>query len=135
MAQPAVDNTSSRFLMAYAQLLAICPLALVLACVRDDPVLALGSTLLGGAVAMAIMAWFNARALTAATDTTDTTETRLLGVLYRAELGKLLLAALVLGLMFKYGDMLDRFSILLAFIVAWLVGSIAAARAGLQHAH
>ena len=121
--------------MAYAQLLAICPLALVLACVRDDPVLALGSTLLGGAVAMAIMAWFNARALTAATDTTDTTETRLLGVLYRAELGKLLLAALVLGLMFKYGDMLDRFSILLAFIVAWLVGSIAAARAGLQHAH
>ena len=87
---------------------------------------------MGGAVAMAIMAWFNARALTAAT---DTTEARLLGVLYRAELGKLLLAALVLGLMFKYGDMLDRFSILLAFIVAWLVGSIAAARAGLQHAH
>jgi len=97
-------------------------LALVLTWFRDH--ISFWSSLCGSSIAIGVSTWFWRRTLS---DTSPQDSRQILISLYRAEIYKFLLAAVLLGLCFKFGAALDRFALLVAFSFSWVSNMIAAA--------
>lgn len=112
------------------QLLVVIPLALVITLLRNGSATTAGSALLGCFIALAVSNWFYWKAIVRApaTDKIVGAEHSLL-TMYAAEFSKLALAALLLGASFKFSDVLhlDKFALLLAFCIAWIVQAVTSA--------
>ena len=120
MAGPVLSDIPPLRLLAIVQLLVTFSLALVLSWLRDDTIASLTAALLGGALATTVSCWFYWRTQRASLDQPATS---LLADMYRAEIGKFLLAAVMLGLLFRFGTDIDRVALLLAFCVVWVAGT------------
>ena len=82
------------------------------------------ATMLGAVVATAPFAYTFWRLQRDALAATTIQAEQELSRMVSRELGKLLLAAILLGLVLKYGESLDRFAVLLGFLLAWLTGTV-----------
>lgn len=124
MAGPVLSDTPPLRLLAIVQLLVTFSLALVLSWLRDDYRASFGAALFGGALATGVSCWFYWRTRRASA---DQPAGDLLADMYRAEIGKFLLAAVMLGLAFRFGTGLDDAALLLGFCVTWIAGTAATA--------
>lgn len=117
-------NISSLRHQVFVQLMLAALLALVLAWFRDGGLTSFWSSLFGSLLATSVSIWFLVRTLS---DTSAQDSKLVLIGLYRAEIYKFMLVAVLLGLCFKLGTALDRFALLLAFCVSWISNMIASA--------
>lgn len=126
----AVNAYSDRFpvlRLAIAQVLVTLVIVLILTWFRDWYVVSAGSALLGCLFVFIVGNWFLWRTAKHQPETeVIQAEVTLLNV-YGAEFSKLLLAGVLLGLAFKYGEGLDKLALIVAFCLSWLVNSIVTA--------
>lgn len=124
MISPTNVNLSSLRHQVFIQLLLAILLALVLIWFRDGGLTSFWSSLFGSLLATSVSIWFLVRTLS---DTDSQDSRQILIGLYRAEIYKFLLAAVLLGLCFKLGTALDKFALLLAFCFSWISNMVASA--------